>query len=160
MPSIQGIKLTGGSPVTFGVPDGSPHAGTSTIWRDRQAGGTVELWILGAKYIFTRTGGTNGVYAMQSGTTLNAHSISDVGSNWVNGTDFWLTGTFPPFPAGLPPTNGYTYALRLLSTGSVPGYTDFLATSGDSDVIRFSLRFLSMPSASYTFTLNLYYQHQ
>lgn len=160
MPTLQGLKLVGGTGVSFTVPDGSPHVGESTVWRDRQSSGTVELWFLGATFVFQRTGGANGVYSLQSGASPNAAEISDANSNWVDGTNFYLSAAFSPFPRGLPPTNGYVYAVRVSDTGQNIAFADFLAVSGNSDVSSFYLRFLNQPSSSFTFTVRLYYQHQ
>ena len=160
MPTLQGLKLVGGTGVSFTVPDGSPFPGQSTIWRDRQSAGTVELWFLGATFVFQRTGGANGAYVLQSGSSINAAEISDANSNWVDGTNFYLTAAVAPFPRGLPPTNGYLYAVRVSDTGQNIAHADFLAASGNSDVSSFYLRFLTQPSSLYTFTVQLYYMHQ
>lgn len=159
MVTVEGVKFGTSSPLTFSVPDASSYYGESTLWNDKDAADTVQLWFLGAKFVFTRTGGNDGTYTLEAGSTSNALEIYDEAFSYESGSTFRLTGAESPYPPGLPPTNVYNYAIRLTDTGQGLGYTNFTAVSGDLDVTYFSVTFDEKPLSSYTFTLDLYYQH-
>lgn len=156
--TVEGVKFGTSSPLTYGVPDASSYYGESTLWSDRTAAGTLELWFKGASFVFTRSGSADGTYTLQAGSTSNALEIFDEGFSWESSSRFVLTAAADPFPPGLPPTNNYNYIPVVSDTGQNITFSDFTCVSGDSDVFYFNLTFDAKPLSTYTFTVDLYYQ--
>jgi hypothetical protein len=158
MVTVEGVKFGTSSPLTFSVPDASSYHGESTLWYDKDASGTLQLWFKGASFVFTRTGGADGTYTLEAGSTSNTLEIFDEAFSWESGSRFVLTAGADPFPPGLPPTNAYNYIPVLSDTGQGITFSEFSCVSGDSDVYFFNLTFSEKPESTYTFTVDLYYQ--